>query len=174
MVGSGGMVVMDAGTCMVDVAKYFLNFLQDESCGKCVPCRIGVDRLLEIVTDFTEGKGRLEQLDLLEDLAETITETSLCGLGKTAPNPVLSTLRYFREEYLAHILEKRCPAGVCKALIQYAVDPEKCTGCGDCQRACPHGAIQGRKEELRLIDSAKCQKCGLCFGECTFNAITVA
>jgi NADH-quinone oxidoreductase subunit F len=174
MVGSGGMVVMDAGTCMVDVAKYFLNFLQDESCGKCVPCRIGVDRLLEIVTDFTEGKGRLEQLDLLEDLAETITETSLCGLGKTAPNPVLSTLRYFREEYLAHILEKRCPAGVCKALIQYAVDQEKCTGCGDCQRACPHGAIKGRKEEPRLIDSAKCQKCGLCFSECTFNAITVA
>ncbi len=173
MVGSGGMVVMDAGTCMVDVAKYFLDFLQDESCGKCVPCRIGVDRLLEIVTDITEGRGRPEQLDLLEDLAETIAETSLCGLGKTAPNPVLSTLRYFREEYLAHILEKRCPAGVCKALIEYTIDPEKCNGCGDCQRACPHGAIRGRKEEVRLINPSKCQKCGICFGECTLNAVMV-
>ena len=163
MIGSGGMVVMDAGTCMVDVAKYFLNFLQDESCGKCVPCRIGVDRLLEIVTDITEGRGRPEQLDLLEDLAETIAETSLCGLGKTAPNPVLSTLRYFREEYLSHIVEKRCPAGVCKALIEYTVDPEKCNGCGDCQRACPHGAIKGRKEAVRLINPSKCQKCGICF-----------
>jgi NADH-quinone oxidoreductase subunit F len=173
MVGSGGMVVMDAGTCMVDVAKYFLDFLQDESCGKCVPCRIGVDRLLEIVTDITEGRGRPEQLDLLEDLAETIAETSLCGLGKTAPNPVLSTLRYFREEYLAHILEKHCPAGVCKALIEYTIDPEKCNGCGDCQRACPHGAIRGRKEEVRLINPSKCQKCGICFGECTLNAVVV-
>ena len=173
MIGSGGLVVMDAGTCMVDVAKYFLNFLQDESCGKCVPCRIGVDRLLEIVIDITEGRGRLEQLDLLEDLAETIAETSLCGLGKTAPNPVLSTLRYFREEYLAHILEKKCPAGVCKALIEYTVDPEKCSGCGECQRACPHGAIRGRKEEVRLINPSKCQKCGICFGECTLNAVAV-
>jgi len=172
MVGSGGMVVMDAGTCMVDVAKYFLNFLQDESCGKCVPCRIGVDRLLEIVTDISEGKGRPEQLDLLKDLAETVAETSLCGLGKTAPNPVLSTLRYFQEEYTAHILEKRCPAGVCKALIHYAIDPGQCNGCGDCQRACPHGAIRGRKEEVRLINQAKCQKCGICRDECTINVIT--
>ena len=172
MIGSGGMVVMDAGTCMVDVAKYFLNFLQDESCGKCVPCRIGVDRLLEIVTDITEGRGRLEQLDLLKELAETVAETSLCGLGKTAPNPVLSTLRYFQEEYAAHILEKHCPAGVCRALIHYGVDPDLCNGCGDCQRACPHGAVKGRKEELRLINQSKCQKCGICREECPVNAIS--
>jgi NADH:ubiquinone oxidoreductase subunit F (NADH-binding)/(2Fe-2S) ferredoxin/Pyruvate/2-oxoacid:ferredoxin oxidoreductase delta subunit len=172
MIGSGGMVVMDAGTCMVDVAKYFLNFLQDESCGKCVPCRIGVDRLLEIVTDITEGRGRLEQLDLLKELAETVAETSLCGLGKTAPNPVLSTLRYFQEEYAAHILEKRCPAGVCRALIHYGVDPDLCNGCGDCQRACPHGAVKGRKEAVRLINQSKCQKCGICREECPVNAIS--
>jgi NAD-dependent dihydropyrimidine dehydrogenase PreA subunit len=138
-----------------------------------VPCRIGVDRLLEIVTAITEGRGRPEQLDLLADLSETIAETSLCGLGKTAPNPVLSTLRYFREEYLAHILEKRCPAGVCKALIAYTVQPETCTGCGECQRACPHGAVKGRKEEIRHMDPAKCQKCGICFSECPSNAIAV-
>jgi len=129
MVGSGGMVVMDEETCMVDVAKYFLAFLQDESCGKCLPCRLGIDRMLEIINDITEGRGRPEQLDLLEELADTVAQTALCGLGKTAPNPVLSTLRYFRQEYEAHIKEKKCPAGVCKALITYWIDPDRCTGC---------------------------------------------
>lgn len=173
MMGSGGMVVMDEGTCMVDVAKYFLNFLQDESCGKCVPCRLGVERMLEIITDITEGRGTAEQIGLLEDLAETVGEASLCGLGKTAPNPVLSTLRYFQEEYLAHINEKHCPAGVCKALIQYAVAAEKCNGCGSCKRACPHGAITGEKKQVHVIDFEECQKCGICIGECKPGAIMV-
>ena len=174
MVGSGGMVVMDESSCMVDVAKYFLTFLQDESCGKCVPCRLGTDRMLEIVTDITEGRGKLEQLDLLEDLADTVTQTALCGLGKTAANPVLSTLRYFREEYEAHITGTKCPAGVCKALIEYSIDPEKCTGCGVCKRACIHGAISGEKKDLHAIDSELCQKCGICRSECKFEAIQVS
>jgi NADH:ubiquinone oxidoreductase subunit F (NADH-binding)/(2Fe-2S) ferredoxin len=174
MVGSGGMVVMDEGSCMVDVAKYFLTFLQDESCGKCVPCRLGIDRMLEIITDITEGRGRPEQIDLLEELAETVSQTALCGLGKTAPNPVISTLRYFRSEYEAHINEKRCPAGVCKALITYSIDPEKCTGCGVCLRACAHGAISGEKNEPHVIDTELCQKCGVCLSECKFDAIVVA
>jgi NADH:ubiquinone oxidoreductase subunit F (NADH-binding)/(2Fe-2S) ferredoxin/NAD-dependent dihydropyrimidine dehydrogenase PreA subunit len=174
MVGSGGMVVMDEGTCMVDVAKYFLTFLQDESCGKCVPCRLGIDRMLEIITDITEGNGRPEQIPLLEELAETVSETSLCALGKSAPNPVLSTLRYFRDEYEAHINQKRCPAGVCKALIEYAIDPEKCNGCGVCKRACPHDAISGRKKQVHVIDPEKCQKCGICKSECKFEAVVIS
>ncbi|MCU0571925.1 MAG: 4Fe-4S binding protein [Syntrophobacteraceae bacterium] len=173
MMGSGGMVVMNEGTCMVDVARYFLNFLQDESCGKCVPCRIGVSRMLEIIEDITGGRGRPEQIPLLRELAETIGETALCGLGKTAPNPVLSTLRYFEQEYEAHIHDKRCPAGVCKALIRYEIDGDKCTGCGTCRRACPHEAIEGVKKETHAIDSLKCQRCGICLGECQFEAITV-
>jgi NADH-quinone oxidoreductase subunit F len=168
------MVVMDERTCMVDVAKYFLTFLQDESCGKCVPCRLGIDRMLEIITDITEGNGRPEQIPLLEDLAETVSETSLCALGKSAPNPVLSTLRYFRDEYEAHINQKRCPAGVCKALIEYAIDPEKCNGCGVCRRACPHGAISGKKKEVHVIDPEKCQKCGICKSECKFEAVVIS
>ena len=174
MIGSGGMVVMDEETCMVDVAKYFLTFLQDESCGKCVPCRLGVDRMLEIITDITEGRGRPEQLDLLEELGDTISQTALCGLGKTAPNPVLSTLRYFRPEYEAHISEKKCPAGVCQALITYSIDPDKCNGCGVCLRACVHGAITGRKKQVHVIDAKLCQKCGICRSECKFDAIRVA
>jgi NADH-quinone oxidoreductase subunit F len=173
MVGSGGMVVMDERTCMVDVARYFLRFLQDESCGKCVPCRVGVGRMLEIVTDVAEGRGRPEQLPLLEELAETVAETSLCALGKTAPNPVLSTLRYFREEYDAHVLEHRCPAGVCRALVQYVIDAGKCTGCGLCRRACPHGAIAGEPKQPHVIDAALCAKCGICSDECRVGAIAV-
>jgi len=173
MVGSGGMVVMDESTCMVDVARYFLAFLVDESCGKCVPCRIGIDRMLEVVTDITEGRGTEKQLALLEEVAETVQIASLCALGKTAPNPVLSTLRYFRSEYEAHIKEKRCPAGVCRALISFSIDPERCTGCGACLRACPHNAISGTKKEPHTIDQALCQKCGICRDECTFDAVTV-
>lgn len=173
MVGSGGMVVMDQRTCMVDVAKYFLAFLQDESCGKCVPCRVGVDRMLEIVTDITEGRGRLEQLDLLEELAETVCETSLCALGKTAPNPVLSTLRYFREEYEAHMENKQCPAGVCRKLIKYVIDPDKCKGCGVCVEACSHQAIKGDKKQPHLIDSELCGRCGICVDVCKLEAIQV-
>jgi len=173
MVGSGGMVVMDESSCMVDVAKYFLTFLQDESCGMCVPCRLGIDRMLEIITDISEGRGTPEQLDLLEELADTVTQTSLCGLGKTAANPVLSTLRYFREEYEAHIDNKECPAGVCKALIEYSIDPEKCNGCGTCKQACIHGAISGEKKEPHVINPELCQKCGICQSECKFEAILV-
>ena len=159
---------------MVDVAKYFLTFLQDESCGKCVPCRLGIDRMLEIITDITEGRGRPEQLDLLEELADTVSQTAMCGLGKTAPNPVVSTLRHFRWEYEAHIKEKRCPAGVCKALITYWIDPDKCTGCGVCLQACAHQAITGAKKEPHVIDVQRCQKCGICRSECKFDAIQVA
>ena len=173
MVGSGGMVVMDEESCMVDVAKYFLTFLQDESCGKCVPCRLGIARMLEIITDITDGRGRPEQLDLLEELADTVSQTALCGLGKTAPNPVISTLRHFRSEYETHIKEQRCPAGVCKALITYWIDPDKCTGCGVCLQACAHQAITGAKKEPHVIDVQRCQKCGICRSECRFDAIQV-
>jgi len=174
MVGSGGMVVMDEESCMVDVAKYFLAFLQDESCGKCVPCRLGIDRMLEIITDVTEGRGTLKQLDLVEELAETVSETALCGLGKTAANPVLSTLRHFRAEYEEHIRNKKCPAGVCKALITYSIDADKCNGCGVCLRGCVHQAVTGAKKEVHVIDARRCQKCGICRSECKFEAIQVA
>jgi NADH:ubiquinone oxidoreductase subunit F (NADH-binding)/(2Fe-2S) ferredoxin/NAD-dependent dihydropyrimidine dehydrogenase PreA subunit len=174
MVGSGGMVVMDEGSCMVDVAKYFLEFLQDESCGKCVPCRLGIDRMLEIIRDITEGRGTFKQLDLLEELAETVAQTALCGLGKTAPNPVLTTLRYFRSEYEAHIKDKKCPARVCKALITYSIDQDKCNGCGACLRWCVHGAISGEKKKPHVIDAQLCQKCGICRSECKFGAIRVS
>jgi NADH:ubiquinone oxidoreductase subunit F (NADH-binding)/(2Fe-2S) ferredoxin len=173
MVGSGGMVVMDEGTCMVDVAKYFLTFLQDESCGKCLPCRLGIDRMLEIITDITEGRGKREQIPLLEELAETVQETSLCGLGKTAANPVLSTLRYFLPEYEIHIDQKRCPAGVCQALITYQVNAENCNGCGVCLKNCSNKAIQGKKKQPHRIDSDLCTRCGICVSECKFDAISV-
>ncbi len=174
MVGSGGMVVMDDKSCMIDVAKYFLAFLQDESCGKCLPCRVGIDRMLEIVTDISEGRGTPEQLTLLEELADTVAQTALCGLGKTAPNPVLTTLRYFRSEYEAHINERKCAAGVCKALITYTIDPKKCTGCGVCLTNCAHKAITGIKKQAHVIDTRLCQKCGICSSECKFEAVAVA
>jgi len=173
MMGSGGIVVMDENSCMVDVAKYFLNFILDESCGVCSTCRIGTSRMLEILDDITEGRGTLEQLDLLQDLAETISVASLCALGRTAPNPVLSTLKYFRNEYEAHILEKRCPAKVCRELIRYQVVPDKCIGCGVCLKVCPHGAVTGEVKKLHTIHSDKCTKCGMCKEHCKFDAIIV-
>ena len=173
MMGSGGMIVMDETTCMVDVARYFLGFTKEESCGKCTPCREGIERMYEILTDICEGRGKEGDIELLEELAEVVRDASLCGLGKTAPNPVLTTIRYFRDEYEAHIKEKRCPAGVCRALIQYFVIAEKCTGCGVCRRNCPQGAISGEKKEPHVIDQEKCIKCGLCYDLCKFDAIGV-
>jgi NADH:ubiquinone oxidoreductase subunit F (NADH-binding) len=173
MIGSGGLVVMDEKTCMVDVAKYFLKFLQDESCGKCVPCRVGVSRLLEIVYDITEGRGKPGQIELLEELGDTVAQTALCGLGKTAPNPVLSTLNYFREEYEAHIQDKRCPAGVCKPLIEYSIDDDLCNGCMACLKACPSEAITGIKDQVHSIDMLVCDRCGICLTSCNQDAIVV-
>ncbi len=172
MMGSGGMIVMDEDTCMVDVARYFLDFLQYESCGKCVPCREGIKRMLEILTDVTEGKGKAEDLSLLQELAETVKDFSLCGLGQTSPNTVLSTLRYFGKEYQVHVNEKKCPAGVCKSLISYTILESKCTGCGACLKLCPQQAIKGEPKKLHLIDSAKCIRCGICKDSCPFKAIT--
>ena len=172
IVGSGGMIVMDEDTCMVDMAKFFLEFTIDESCGKCTPCRIGTRRLYEILEKITSGKGELKDLDELEELATHIKTTSLCGLGQTAPNPVLATLRYFRDEYVAHIVDKKCPAGVCKALLHYEIDPAKCKGCTLCARNCPVGAISGAVRSAHTIDPNKCIKCGVCMQNCKFGAIS--
>jgi NADH-quinone oxidoreductase subunit F len=172
IMGSGGMIVMDDNTCMVDVAKYFMNFLKDESCGKCFPCRKGTQRMYEILDDISRGKGTLSHLDLLEELALAVKDTAMCGLGQTAPNPVLTTLRYFRDEYLEHIENNRCPAGVCKELITYTIN-ENCTGCMLCLRACPEGAISGKKKERHVIDQSRCVKCGACKSVCKFEAVDV-
>ena len=171
MMGSGGLIVMDEDNCMVDIAKFFLEFTVDESCGKCTPCRIGTKRLLEILDKITKGNGTLEDLDRLELLCHSIKSASLCGLGQTAPNPVLSTLRYFRDEYVAHVVDKKCPAGVCKALTNYYIVPEKCKGCSACARKCPVGAITGEIKNPFTIDTDKCIKCGACVETCKFNAI---
>ncbi|MFO8089769.1 MAG: NADH-ubiquinone oxidoreductase-F iron-sulfur binding region domain-containing protein [Desulfatiglandaceae bacterium] len=166
MMGSGGMIVMDEDTCMVDVARYFLEFLSDESCGKCVPCREGIRQMLKILTNITKGKGKEGDIELLEELAEVVSGASLCALGKSAPNPFLSTLKYFREEYEAHIKEKRCPALSCKDLISYYIDPSKCQACMICFRKCPSEAISGGKNRIHVIDQEKCTKCGTCFEVC--------
>ena len=171
MMGSGGLIVMDEDTCMVDIAKFFLEFTVDESCGKCTPCRIGTRRMLEILEKITKGQATMEDLDKLEELCYHLQSNSLCALGQTAPNPVLSTLRYFRDEYIAHIVDKKCPAGVCKDLLQYKIDPDKCKGCTLCARTCPADAIIGKVKEVHIINPEKCLKCGACMEKCRFGAI---
>ena len=171
MMGSGGLIVMDEDTCMVDIAKFFLEFTVDESCGKCTPCRIGTRRMLEILEKITKGQATMDDLDKLEELCSHLQSNSLCALGQTAPNPVISTLRYFRDEYIAHIVDKKCPAGVCKDLLQYKIDPDKCKGCTLCARTCPADAIIGKVKEVHMINSEKCLKCGACMEKCRFGAI---
>ena len=171
MMGSGGLIVMDEDSCMVDIARFFLEFTVDESCGKCTPCRVGTKRMLEILDKIIAGNGTLEDIDKLEELANYIKSASLCGLGQTAPNPVLSTLRYFRDEYIAHVVDKKCPAGVCKNLLQYKIIEDKCKGCTLCSRKCPVGAISGTVKNPHVIDPAKCVKCGVCMSTCKFGAI---
>ena len=171
MIGSGGMVVMDEDTCMVSVARFFMNFTQNESCGKCIPCREGTKRMLQILDKIIEGKGEMKDLDLLEELADTITNTALCGLGKSAANPVVSSIRYFRDEYIAHIVDKKCPTKTCTKLRVIEIDPELCKGCSKCSRTCPVGAISGKVKEVFKIDQSKCIKCGACMEACPFTAI---
>lgn len=171
MMGSGGLIVMDEDNCMVDIAKFFLEFTVDESCGKCTPCRVGTKRMYEMLEKITKGQGTLEDLDKLEELCYFIKDNSLCGLGQTAPNPVLSTLKYFRNEYEAHVVEKRCPAGVCKDLLSFVIEEDKCVGCTLCARNCPANAITGAVKQAHVIDQDACVKCGVCFEKCKFNAI---
>ena len=173
--GSGGMVVMNQDTCMVDTARYFLTFTQAESCGKCVPCRLGTKRMLEILTRITEGQGTEQDLDLLQEMAAGIKDSALCGLGQTCPNPVLTTMKYFRDEYEEHVNNHRCPAGVCKALISYYIDPEACKACQICFRQCPVDAIEGGKKTIHVIQQDTCTKCGTCIAVCPtrFSAVKV-
>jgi len=171
MIGSGGLVVMNDKNCMVEMARFFMNFTQNESCGKCIPCREGTKRMLELLNDIVEGRGTLEHIDMLEELSETISATALCGLGKTAAFPVISTLKYFRDEYIAHVVDKKCPAGACKALMSYEIDEDKCKGCSKCARMCPVQAISGEIKKPYTIDKAKCIKCGACMDGCAFKAI---
>lgn len=173
MMGSGGMIVMDEDDCIVDVAKFYLNFTVDESCGKCAPCRIGGRSLANLLEKITKGKGELADLDQMVEIGEAMKKASLCALGQTAPNPILSTLHYFRDEYLAHVVDKKCPAGKCKSLISYNILPDKCIGCTACARKCPVGAIAGERREVHVIDQAACIKCGVCFETCKFGAIEV-
>jgi NADH-quinone oxidoreductase subunit F len=171
MIGSGGLVIMDEDTCMVEVARFFMNFTQNESCGKCVPCREGTMRMLEILEDIVNGRGTKEQLDLLEELGRAITDTALCGLGKSAALPVLSTLKVFRDEYLEHVVDKKCRTGTCKALSCFVIDPEACKGCSKCARNCPVEAISGEIKSPYTIDQSKCIKCGACADNCPFGAV---
>jgi ferredoxin len=171
--GSGGMVVMDQDTCMVDVARYFLSFTQSESCGKCMPCRLGTRQMLDILEDICNGRGKPEDLDLLEELSETVQKGSLCGLGQTAPNPVRTTLRYFRDEYERHVHDRKCSAGVCKPLFHYEIDPGQCTGCRVCVRNCAAGAIHGEKKQPHSIDLSKCTQCGMCYESCKSAAVRI-
>jgi Na+-translocating ferredoxin:NAD+ oxidoreductase RNF subunit RnfB len=173
MMGSGGMIVMDEDDCMVDIAKYYLDFTVEESCGKCNPCRIGNKRLYEILDKITQGNGTKEDLDQLTNLSSVIKDTSLCGLGQSSPNPVLSTMDNFMEEYLAHVDDKKCPSGVCKSLLQYWVVPDNCVGCTACARACPVGAISGERKEIHTVNQELCIKCGECLERCKFNAIEI-
>ena len=174
IMGSGGLIIMDETTCIVDIAKYFMTFTQSESCGKCVPCRMGIRRMLEMLTKFTEGKGKVEDLELLEELAVTVKDSSLCGLGQTAPNPVITTLKYFRDEYLTHIEERKCPALKCKALLTYAINQELCKMCHLCAEPCPSGAITGEKKQKHFIVQEKCIKCGMCHTVCPFDSISIS
>ena len=171
MMGSGGAIVMDEDNCMVDVAKFYMEFICDESCGKCSPCRIGTKRILEILEKITKGQGTLQDLADLEDLSEAVKANSLCGLGQTAANPVLSTMRQFKDEYIAHVVDKQCPAHICKDLMQYYIVPEQCKGCSKCSRVCPVGAISGVIKQPFVIDQEKCIKCGMCISSCPFHAI---
>jgi len=173
MMGSGGMIVMDETTCMVDIARYFIDFLEFESCGKCVPCREGVQRMNEILQDICDGKGKEGDIELLESMSQGLVDGALCALGSTAANPILSTLKYFRDEYIAHVRDKKCPAGVCKALIRFSIDKDKCTGCGVCLKKCPTECISGEKKKVHVIDQTKCIKCGVCKESCKFDAIIV-
>ena len=171
MMGSGGMIVMDEDTCMVDIARFFMEFIQEESCGKCTPCRVGTHSMLEILTRICKGEGKSEDLDKLESLCKVTRAHSLCGLGQGAPNPVVSTLKHFRHEYEAHIFEKKCPAKVCRSLIRYEIVPEACTGCDFCAKNCPIGAISGERRKPHLIDQETCVRCGICISTCNFGAI---
>jgi len=173
MMGSGGMIVLDENTCMVDIARYYLDFLKGESCGKCTPCREGVERMHDILARITEGKGEESDIPLLEELSKAIVNGALCALGGTAPNPVITTLRYFKDEYEAHIKDNKCPAGVCKALIVYSIDPDKCTGCRLCAKKCPQNVISGEAKEVHVIDQSNCIKCGVCLESCKFGAVKV-
>ena len=174
MMGSGAMIVMDDSDCVVDVGRYFLRFLEEESCGKCFPCRLGLSRMREILDRFSQGNGSEAEIEDLISLAQAVQDGSLCALGSSAPNPVLTTIRYFKDEYIAHVKDGKCPAGVCKSLITYAIDPDACTGCTSCAKQCPNNCISGEKKKPHVIDTAACIRCGICMETCKFGAVTVS